>query len=251
MPGATGNDAGAGATGTTGGADASTGTTGTQTTLLDGSAGAAGGDANTGATGSAGDAGAKAAAAAAAAKTAEAAKATGTAALPDTFEFKLPEGLDAKSPALASTLPELKGLAKELGLTPESAQKLGDKLFASPMFKAMQDIEATVAANKAKQLEYVAAVKADAEVGGAKFEASAKLANVALEKLGGPELRAAINQAGLGNHPLMFKALVRAGNLLSEDRVGGNAKPNGANPNATAVEVMAGSLYDHPSSKQA
>ncbi|MGO9170022.1 MAG: hypothetical protein ACLP56_24415 [Candidatus Sulfotelmatobacter sp.] len=79
-------------------------------------------------------------------------------------EFKLPEGttLDEQSAT------EFKGLAKELDLTQEQAQKLLD--FGGGKIRAQ--IEAPYKLWAETQTKWQAEVKADPEIGGTKFESS-------------------------------------------------------------------------------
>lgn len=52
---------------------------------------------------------------------------------------------------------------------------------------------------------------------GAAFNGKIAAANFAIDKLGGEEVRDALNEAGLGTHPPLIKALAEIGNMLAED----------------------------------
>ena len=56
-----------------------------------------------------------------------------------------------------------------------------------------------------------------AEWGPEKFDENVKIADFAVEKLGGDELRQQFNDAGLGTSPVLMKALLRVGTMLAED----------------------------------
>lgn len=166
---------------------AATGTDSTQAGVQAGTDGAPAG--GTGAT----DDAAKAAADAAAAKAGDGEL---TLTAPEGFEFD------------EARLTEFKGVAKELKLPGEAAQKLVD--LVSKHEKARFDAYA-------KQVnDWHEAVKADKELGGEKLQESAATARKALD-LGPPELKEFLNTSGLGNHPLMFRWAHAVGKALSED----------------------------------
>ncbi|MGA2223583.1 MAG: hypothetical protein ABSH41_03970, partial [Syntrophobacteraceae bacterium] len=117
---------------------------------------------------------------------------------------------------------EFKGLAKELDLTQEQAQKLlsfgGDKI------KALA--EAPYKAWSETQTKWQAEVKADPEIGGTKFQDSVKAAALVFQPgesnpfvtndADAQALREALNMTGAGNNPALVKLFVRMGNLLKE-----------------------------------
>jgi hypothetical protein len=133
-------------------------------------------------------------------------------------EFKVPEGTTLDE----QTGTEFKGLAKELDLTQEQAQKLldfgGDKLRAQ--------IEAPYKLWAETQAKWQAEVKADPEIGGTKFEQSIKdAAQVFAPGESNPfvkdaaeakALREALNMTGAGNNPAIVKLFVKMGKVLAE-----------------------------------
>ena len=68
------------------------------------------------------------------------------------------------------------------------------------------------------QTKWVGEVKADPEIGGDKLTASMALAARAIDRLGVPGLKEALDLTGAGNHPDVVKAFVRLGQMVSEDR---------------------------------
>ncbi len=133
-------------------------------------------------------------------------------------EFAIPEGtaLDEQ------TATEFKGLAKELDLTQEQAQKLLD--FGGG--KLRTQIEAPYKLWAKTQADWQAEVKADPELGGTKFQDTRKsAAQVFVPGESNPfvkneaeaqSLRDALNMTGAGNNPAMVRFFARIGKLLAE-----------------------------------
>jgi hypothetical protein len=64
-------------------------------------------------------------------------------------------------------------------------------------------------------------------------------AKMALDTFGTPELRTLLIETGLGDHPEMIRAFVRAGKAISEDTLAmGGKKPAGAGKSTAEI------LYD-------
>lgn len=133
-------------------------------------------------------------------------------------EFTIPEGTTLDE----QTATEFKGLAKELDLTQEQAQKLLD--FGGGKLQAQ--IEAPYKLWAETQAKWQAEVKADPEIGGTKFEQSIKdAAQVFVPGESNPfvktdaeakSLREALNMTGAGNNPAIVKLFVKIGTLLKE-----------------------------------
>jgi hypothetical protein len=133
-------------------------------------------------------------------------------------DFTLPEGttLDEQSAT------EFKGLAKELDLTQEQAQKLLD--FGGAKIRAMTDAPYNLWVETQKNWQ--AEVQADPVIGGTKFEQSIKTANeVFIPSRSNPfvsspaeaaALRTALSFTGAGNNPDVVKLFVKMGKMLSE-----------------------------------
>lgn len=136
---------------------------------------------------------------------------------PETYaDFKLPDGVTLDKAAMETFLP----VAKELGLTQDAAQKLVDI-----QTKMVGEANARQTAEwKTLQDGWVNSAKTDKEFGGKDFDANIGLAKKALEKFGTPELSAALDATGFGNHPELIRMLVRAGKGMSEAEIhAGNA----------------------------
>ena len=157
--------------------------------------------------------------------TAEAGKTEGDKGAPETYEFTAAEGREFDPAVIA----EFSAVAKELNLPQEAAQKVLDKM--GPAIAARQ--EAAIADARAK---WVADTKADAEIGGPELAQKIALANTTFEKFGTPELRALLDESGLGDHPEMLRWAHRVGKAISED--GFVAGRGGNTPNDPAKTMF-------------
>jgi hypothetical protein len=130
-------------------------------------------------------------------------------------EFKKPEGLE-NIELNKEAVDALKPIAKELGLSQDKAQTLFAKLLTDvyPKMEA-QRLEAWGNLTKG----WAETAKADKEIGGDKWNANVEVAQRALNTFGTPELKEALNQFGLGNHPELIRLMVRMGNAMREDTI--------------------------------
>jgi hypothetical protein len=163
---------------------------------------------------------------------------------PEKYDFKAPEG-SALNPEVMT---EFEGIARELNLPQDAAQKLVDKM--APKIAAQQ-----AEAFKQVQTQWTESTKADKEFGGDKLDArrgcgrcssgwlasgsgSLSVAKRGLEAFGTPELKTLLNESGLGNHPEIIRAFFRAGKTVSADTFvpGGAGKgPQGGSDPATRL----------------
>ena len=147
-------------------------------------------------------------AAAATKKEADAAKPTGA---PEAYtDFTLPEGMDMD----VGTLDAYKGLAKELNIPQEAAQKLID-LQTTLVAKQADAYQQAVVAQGQK---WAAEVKNDPELGGENYDKSVASAIKVIQSFGDPALTELLNDSGLGNHPALFKFCHRISAAISEDK---------------------------------
>lgn len=158
------------------------------------------------------------------------------------FKLTVPEGFQADEALLG----KFKTTAQELGLKGEHAQKILD---------VYVDAQKTLNAQAAEQLDkqredWAKQAKADKEFGGEKYPASLQHAARAMERYGSPELRELLEVSGLGNHPALVRAFVKAGADLAEDTVAGHSGGTGATPHNDA-KAFQKALYTHPSSQAA
>jgi hypothetical protein len=126
--------------------------------------------------------------------------------VPESYEYKMPEGIELDKAAAD----EFSAIAKELKLDQATAQKVAD--VGAKM--AQRQTEAHV-----KLVEsWVEQVKTDTEIGGDKLDENLAVARKAMDAFGTPELKDVLNSTGLGNHPAVIKAFYKAGKAISEDK---------------------------------
>lgn len=135
------------------------------------------------------------------------------AAVPDSYEFTMPEGVALDKTAAD----EFTAIAKELKLNQADAQKVADvgaKMAQRQAEAHLQLVES-----------WVESVKADKEIGGDKLAENLAVARKAIDTFGTPELKDVLNATGFGNHPAVIKAFYKAGMAISGDRfVSGSPK---------------------------
>lgn len=133
-------------------------------------------------------------------------------------ELKFADGFD---PTAAESL---KAAVADLGLDAEKGQKFVDLQIANQAKAAAAQAEAT----KKVQADWVNALKADQEIGGADFDANQKVAARAVEKFGGADFKALLDRTGLGNHPDFARFCFRVGKAMADDSVAGGASGGGS-----------------------
>jgi hypothetical protein len=125
------------------------------------------------------------------------------------YEFKVPEGVKLEGAALD----ELKGLAKELGLTQENAQKIADLGAKQAQAFTNQLIEQ----QRTQVAEWANQTRGDKEIGGDKLDENLGTAKKALDQFATPEFKKLLNDSGLGNHPEVIRTFLKVGKAISED----------------------------------
>lgn len=159
---------------------------------------------------------------------------------PESYEFKAPDGVTLSDSVVA----EFSAVAKELDLPQDAAQKVIDKL--APAI-AKQNAEAISQAVESAATAWVQATQSDKEIGGEKLNENLAVAKKALDRFGTPELRKLLgaydpknnpNGTGLGNHPEIIRAFLKAGRAISEDKF----VPGGRQP-TKGERDLAKSLY--------
>ncbi len=156
---------------------------------------------------------------------------------PEKYEFQAPEGKEYAE----ETLKDFSDIAKELNLTQEAAQKLLDKMAPSIQARQMQQVEAI-------RNEWAEAAQADKEFGGEKLTENLSVAKKALDAFGTPELRALLNESGLGNNPEVIRFMFRAGKAISEDSYVGNSPGAGGKSAPKDFNSAASALYSNQQS---
>lgn len=145
--------------------------------------------------------------------------------VPEKYEFKAPEGTQLNPEVIG----KFEGVAKELGLSQEAAQKVVDAM--APQLAAAQ-----AAQFESIKTGWADSARADKEFGGDKFAENLAVAKKALDAFGTPELRTLLNDTGLGNNPEIIRAFYRAGQKISGSNfvVGG---ASGAAPTSAAATL--------------
>jgi len=126
---------------------------------------------------------------------------------PPPFALTAPDGQVVS----AATMSSFTDVAKELNLSQESAQTLMNRM--TPAIQAQQ-----MAQIKEVQTQWLTQSQSDKEFGGEKLTENLSVAKKALDAFGTPELKALLNQTGLGNHPDVIRFMVRAGKAIAEDQ---------------------------------
>jgi hypothetical protein len=124
---------------------------------------------------------------------------------PESYDLKMPEGVELDKVAAD----EFTAIAKELKLDQPTAQKLAD--VGAKMAQRQAEAHAKLVESWTEQ------VKTDKDIGGDKFTENLAVARKALETFGTPELRDVLNATGLGNHPEVIRAFYKAGKAISDD----------------------------------
>lgn len=146
--------------------------------------------------------------------------------VPDTYELTMPEGVELDAALLEKATP----LFKELKLSGEQAQKLSD-LYAD---KLAEGRKAQLDAWNGLLDGWRSAAKSDPEIGGTKFAENVGAAKTALDRFGTPELKKALDEYGMGNHPELIRFCCRVGKALGEDRLV-DGKPGGGSVDPAKV----------------
>lgn len=126
--------------------------------------------------------------------------------VPESYDLHMPEGVELDKAAAD----EFTTIAKELKLDQSAAQKLAD--IAAKQAQRQAESHAKLVESWVEQ------VKTDKDLGGDKLEENLGIARKALDTFGTPELKDVLNASGLGNHPEVIRAFLKAGKAISEDR---------------------------------
>jgi hypothetical protein len=157
--------------------------------------------------------------------TTEQTAAEGDADTGKTDEAKKPEGAPesyewGETQFDSEVLTAFSEVAKDLNLSQDAASKVLDKM--GPVLQARQEAQFEAARN-----EWAETSKADKEFGGEKLQENLGFAKRAMDAYATQELKALLNDTGLGNHPEVIRFFVKAGKAISEDTVVTGAKGAG------------------------
>lgn len=149
---------------------------------------------------------------------------------PEKYEFTAPEGVTLDTELVT----ELSTVAKELNLPQEQAQKfatMGTKLVEKTL-KTIQETQSKSWADARTQ--WVTDIKNDKEIGGSNFAQSNEMAKRAVRFAGIPELKQVFD-AGWGDHPALFKAFVKFGKAIGDDKL---IDPDATSAAKSAADVL-------------
>jgi hypothetical protein len=139
----------------------------------------------------------------------------------------LPDGVEIDQAALENA----QALFAEARLSQPQAQKLVD-LYAGRMSELAR--RQTEAAER-RQAGWVAEVKADPELGGARLDAARAFARRALGRFGAPGLGQVLDELAVSNNPQLFRFFVAVGKSISEDSWAGS---RASAPRPSAAEIL-------------
>lgn len=142
----------------------------------------------------------------------------GVSDVPETYEFNMPEGMELDEKAAETFTPVL----KELGVTQAQADKLTEAFAGWISDAAEQGQQAREAAATEMAENWVQEMKADETYGGDQYEANLAVARQVVEKIGGESFKNALDETGLGNHPEVFRFLMKVNEVapVTEDAPG-------------------------------
>ena len=161
---------------------------------------------------------------------------TTPAGAPETYsDFTVPDGVVLDT----AVVDGFKGLAKDLGLSQEHAQKVADVIAQQAKASAEASQGAVQAEITRVQSAWAAEAKADPEIGGDKFEENLATAKQVMEATTTPQLRMLLDKSGLGSNPEVIRHFLKIAPAFREDKhVPGSKAPPGAGKSAAEV------LYD-------
>lgn len=136
---------------------------------------------------------------------------------PGAFEIPAPEGLEVFAAEFANY-----GTAANEFLTANPAATARDALKWATEYQAAQVKDAGAAQraqfeNVVKQWD--ADARADADFGGANYDANVQSALAGVRAVGSPELVDILDQSGLGSHPAVLKAFAKIGKHAQESPI--------------------------------
>lgn len=125
---------------------------------------------------------------------------------PERYEFTAPEGSELD----AAVTDAFAGVAKELNLTQDAAQKVLNQM--APVIAQRQAAQV-----QAVRQAWREQATADKEFGGDKLAENLGAARKAMDAFASPGLKQTLEQTGLGNHPEVIRMFVKVGKAISQD----------------------------------
>ena len=153
-------------------------------------------------------------------------------AVPPVLTLKAPDGSLLDAGAVERTTAQV----AKLGLSQEHAQEVLEHVHKE--VAAYQTAQEATAKRLMSQ-DWIAQVKADPELGGAKYDETIRMSSLARQRFMRPEFLQMLNDSGLGNHPENVRAWAAVGRLMAE----ANLITSGETPPAPPVKDPLKVLY--------
>lgn len=165
----------------------------------------------------------------------EAPKAEGDApAEAEAFTLAPPEGAEAFSDDFAAFSADMDGWLKA---NPNASARDALAEAANRQARLASEAQTSFAQQREAQMaEWGDALKADKEFGGEKFDQNLATAIKGVEAVGSPELRALLDETGMGSHPEIVRAFWKVGQLTADAPFATGAQ--GAQPAKSLAERM-------------
>lgn len=149
--------------------------------------------------------------------------ATQSEAEPGEWSLTAPEGMEAYQEEFTTFATSMSQWLKD---NPNATAQ--DALAEAAKMQAQKVADATKGAQTAFEnqvSEWETLARKDKDFGGEKFDENVAIAVKGLEKVGSPELKALLNQTGLGSHPEVIRAFHKIGKLMTDSGILGEARP--------------------------
>ena len=138
------------------------------------------------------------------------------------YTLTMPEGVELDQAMADAIMPVM----KDVGLTNAQA----DKLAQAYAERRKSEFESMTGRHDKIVTDWQNDIRTDREYGGDKLDASLKIANRALATYAKPEEIKRLTEIGMGNHPDLFRLLVRVGNANSDDKPVTSETPAASRP---------------------
>lgn len=138
------------------------------------------------------------------------------------YNLTMPEGVELDQAMADAIMPVM----KDIGLTNAQA----DKLAQAYAERRKSEFESMTGRHDKIVTDWQNDIRTDREYGGDKLDASLKIANRALATYAKPEEIKRLTEIGMGNHPDLFRLLVRVGNANSDDKPVTSETPAASRP---------------------
>ena len=133
----------------------------------------------------------------------------------DSYTITVPEGMVLNESLMKSVTP----MFHEMGLDNEQVQRLSDAYSEVQKITDVENGKVTEQAFQEQVATWQQEVKADKELGGAKYDENLTIANTALKQFTTPEYRQRLEETGEGNYKETIRAWYKVGKELSEGRM--------------------------------